>query len=202
MYRRDPSSGSGLNQIHQIVRTARITVAVKFLASWSYRVATRRQSLRRENARSMRLRPLDLWHPARSSEPNPFAPQTSRLAIYPLSRTGLALSMTGMGRKRNGGPRKKSWKADISAQDRYDESRPCSECLHRRKDCTRRAPFARPRLRGLQQRPPELWQTRGGAEPLAILTAHAPEQERPWVLGALRASSIGYLGEPRQTNHS
>jgi hypothetical protein len=44
--------------IQHRMMAARMIVEEKFLASLSYRVATRRQSLRCENARSMMFRPL------------------------------------------------------------------------------------------------------------------------------------------------
>jgi len=43
---------------HQMTIAASATAEQKFLASLSYRVATRRQSLMRANARSIRLRRL------------------------------------------------------------------------------------------------------------------------------------------------
>ena len=50
--------GSGLDYAHQRMIDAKMTVARKFRASLSYLVATRRQSFRCENARSMMFRPL------------------------------------------------------------------------------------------------------------------------------------------------
>ena len=50
--------GSGLNYIHHLTNIAIATVAWKFLASLSYRVATRRQSFRCAKARSITLRAL------------------------------------------------------------------------------------------------------------------------------------------------
>jgi hypothetical protein len=52
------SLGSGPDYAHQRMIDAKMTVARKFLASLSYLVAIRRQSLRCENARSMMLRSL------------------------------------------------------------------------------------------------------------------------------------------------
>ena len=48
--------GSGLNQVHQMITAAIMTAAAKLAASWSYRVAMRLQSLRRQTMRPMRLR--------------------------------------------------------------------------------------------------------------------------------------------------
>ena len=50
--------GSRLNQVHQVMIAAMATAEWKFRASLSYRVATRRQSLSRQKARSIRLRRL------------------------------------------------------------------------------------------------------------------------------------------------
>jgi hypothetical protein len=50
--------GSGLNQSHQVIAAAMKMVAAKFVASLSYRVAMRRQSLSRQNIRSIALRTL------------------------------------------------------------------------------------------------------------------------------------------------
>ena len=63
-----PISGSGrlgsrLNQVHQMITAAIATAAAKFVASLSYRVAMRRQCLRGQNMRSIRLR----WRYASSS---------------------------------------------------------------------------------------------------------------------------------------
>ncbi len=43
---------------HHVTAAARQIAAMKLVASLSYRVAMRRQSLRRQNMRSMALRPL------------------------------------------------------------------------------------------------------------------------------------------------
>lgn len=47
-----------INLVHQMIVAAMATVEAKFAASLSYLVAMRRQSLRRQNARSILLRSL------------------------------------------------------------------------------------------------------------------------------------------------
>jgi hypothetical protein len=49
--------GSRLNQVHHRITAAIATAEAKLMASLSYRVAILRQSLRRQKARSIRLRP-------------------------------------------------------------------------------------------------------------------------------------------------
>ena len=50
--------GLRLNQVHQMIIAAIATADAKFTASLSYLVAMRRQSLRRQKARSILLRSL------------------------------------------------------------------------------------------------------------------------------------------------
>lgn len=57
IWHRASGLGSRLNQVHQRITAAIATAEAKLMASLSYRVAIRRQSLRRQKARSMRLRP-------------------------------------------------------------------------------------------------------------------------------------------------
>jgi len=58
LYRSPISLGSRLVQSQNATAAARLTADRKFLASLSYRVATRRKSLRRQNMASTRQRSL------------------------------------------------------------------------------------------------------------------------------------------------